>query len=59
MRATVTLRRRVPWGDIDASTVRDLYDDHAALLDAGDFDGWLELFAEDATYSVIAASSSS
>ena len=54
MSATVTLRRRVPWSDIDASAVHDLYDDHAALLDAGDFDGWLELFTEDATYSAIA-----
>lgn len=46
--------RRVPWADIAASDVRDLYDDHAALLDAGDYDGWLELFTDDAVYLAIA-----
>ena len=46
----VTARRRVPWGDIEASSVRDLYDDYAALLDAADHAAWLDLFTDDATY---------
>lgn len=46
--------RRVPWADIAATDVRDLYDDYAALLDAGDYEGWLDLFTEEATYSAIA-----
>ena len=46
--------RRVPWGDVAADDVRDLYDDYAALLDAGDYDAWLELFTAEATYSAIA-----
>ena len=50
----VTARRRVPWGDVAADDVRDLYDDYAALLDAGDYDAWLELFTDDATYQAIA-----
>jgi 3-phenylpropionate/cinnamic acid dioxygenase small subunit len=47
-------RKRVPWGDVEASAVRDLYDDYAALLDDGDYAAWLELFTEDATYTTIA-----
>jgi 3-phenylpropionate/cinnamic acid dioxygenase small subunit len=46
--------RRAPWGDLSAADVRDLYDDYAALLDAADYDGWLELFTADATYQAIA-----
>ncbi len=46
--------RRVPWGDVAADDVRDLYDDYAALLDAGDYDAWLELFTAEVTYSAIA-----
>ena len=46
--------RRVPWGDVAADDVRDLYDDYAALLDAGEYDAWLELFTDDATYQAIA-----
>jgi anthranilate 1,2-dioxygenase small subunit len=51
---TVAARRRVPWADIAGADVRDLYDDAAALLDAGDHQSWLELFTEDATYLVTA-----
>ncbi len=50
MTAVVTVRRRVPWGDIPAAAVRDLYDDYAALLDDADYPSWLDLFTEDATY---------
>jgi 3-phenylpropionate/cinnamic acid dioxygenase small subunit len=46
--------KRAPWGDIDAAAVRDLYDDYAALLDAADYESWLELFTEDASYSATA-----
>ena len=46
--------RRVPWGDVAADDVRDLYDDYAALLDAGEHDAWLELFTPEATYQAIA-----
>ncbi|MEO7398490.1 MAG: aromatic-ring-hydroxylating dioxygenase subunit beta [Ilumatobacteraceae bacterium] len=49
-----TARARVPWSDIAADDVRDLYDDYAILLDQSDYDAWLELFVEDATYMVVA-----
>src|SRR6476469_2187770 len=49
-----TRQPRVPYADIGGDEVRDLYDDYAALLDDADYDGWLELFAEDATYMAIA-----
>jgi len=51
--AAVT-RARVPWADISAREVADLYDDYAALLDDMSFGAWLELFTEDATYMVLA-----
>ena len=49
-----TRQPRVPYADIGGDEVRDLYDDYAALLDDADYDGWLELFAENATYMAIA-----
>lgn len=33
--------------------VRDLYDDHVALLDSGDYEAWLDLFVEDCDYRVV------
>lgn len=46
--------KRVPWATFEPNTVRELYDDYAAFLDAGDYDSWLELFDETATYTVTA-----
>ena len=46
--------RRVPWGAFDQYAVRELYDDYAAFLDAGDYESWLELFDESASYTVTA-----
>lgn len=48
------LRPRVPWGEFVADDVRALYDDYAAALDAGDYAAWLDLFVDDATYTVTA-----
>ena len=39
---------------IDRARLRDLYDDYVALLDEGDFDGWLALFVEDSEYRIVA-----
>lgn len=33
--------------------VRALYDDYAYLLNAGDLEGWLGLFAEDCSYRIV------
>ena len=46
--------QRVPWATFDPNAVRDLYDDYAAFLDAGDYESWLELFDESASYTVAA-----
>ena len=43
---------RVSWAPYDAEEVRTLYDDYASALDASDYEAWLELFTEDATYTV-------
>jgi len=48
------LRARVPWGRFVADDVRALYDDYAASLDAGDYAAWLDLFVDDAVYTVTA-----
>jgi 3-phenylpropionate/cinnamic acid dioxygenase small subunit len=37
---------------IDRARLRDLYDDYIALLDACDFDAWLELFLDDSDYRI-------
>ncbi len=54
--APVTTRaaKRVPWATFEPNAVRDLYDDYAAFLDAGDYESWLELFDESAAYTVTA-----
>jgi len=53
--ATVTVgRHRTSWGSFDAEAVRALYDDYAALLDDGDYESWLELFVEGASYRAVA-----
>ena len=39
---------------IDRARLRDLYDDYVALLDEGDFDGWLALFVEESEYRIVA-----
>lgn len=39
---------------VDATAVRELYDEYAYLLDRGDFPGWLALFTADAEYRVVA-----
>ena len=36
----------------DRSTVRDFFDDYAALLDSNRFEDWLELFDAEAVYEV-------
>jgi 3-phenylpropionate/cinnamic acid dioxygenase small subunit len=46
--------KRVPWATFDPYAVRDLYDDYAVFLDAGDYDSWLELFDKSASYTAIA-----
>jgi salicylate 5-hydroxylase small subunit len=46
--------KRVPWAPFDAHAVRELYDDYAAFVDAGDYAAWLGLFDESATYTVTA-----
>ena len=38
-------------------SVRDLYDDYAAVLDAMDIEGWAGFFTDDALYRVIARES--
>ena len=40
----LAIRARVPWGDISAREVADLYDDYVALLDDMSFDAWLVAF---------------
>ncbi len=55
MTAPVTLGgRRTTWGSFEAEAVRALYDDYAALLDDGEYEAWLELFVEEASYRVVA-----
>jgi salicylate 5-hydroxylase small subunit len=49
-----TTRSRATWGAFDRDEVRELYDDYAAHLDAGDYDAWLGLFTEEATYTATA-----
>jgi salicylate 5-hydroxylase small subunit len=44
---------RVPWADVSVEEVRALYDDYAALLDDADYEAWLNLFAEQATYVAV------
>jgi 3-phenylpropionate/cinnamic acid dioxygenase small subunit len=44
----------VGWGSFDAEQVRALYDDYAAFLDDGDYESWMSLFVDDATYVVVA-----
>ena len=51
--AVRTSLRRTSWEPFDANEVRDLYDDYALMLDAGDYAAWLELFVPDASYTVI------
>ena len=53
-RAAARTRARVGWGTFDAQAVHDLYVDYAAFLDDADYESWLDLFVEDATYMVIA-----
>lgn len=38
---------------IDRARVRTLYDDYAYLLNTGELDGWLRLFAEDCDYRIV------
>ena len=54
MTRQATSRARVGWGSFAADDVRDLYDDYATFLDDGDYDAWLGLFSEDATYTATA-----
>jgi salicylate 5-hydroxylase small subunit len=49
-----TKQARVAWADVDGGATRDLYDDYAALLDAADYESWLDLFVQDATYVAVA-----
>lgn len=53
MSVTTSAARR-GWASFDPNAVRDLYDDYAAFLDAGDYASWLELFDESASYTVTA-----
>lgn len=48
------MTRPTRWGDVDSEAVRSLYDDYAHHLDRGEFDRWLELFTEGATYQAVA-----
>ena len=50
----VDRRPRVAWAPFDAREVRDLYDDYAVHLGDGDYESWLSLFVDDATYMVLA-----
>jgi anthranilate 1,2-dioxygenase small subunit len=38
---------------IEPERVRALYDDYAYLLNAGDLERWLDLFAEDCSYRIV------
>ena len=38
---------------VDRTAVYDLYAEYGGLLDAGDFDGWLALFAAECRYTVM------
>lgn len=38
---------------LDRAAVRDLYDEHVALLDAGELEAWLDLFVDDCDYRVV------
>ena len=51
--AAAGFRPRVGWGQFEAAAVAALYDDYAALLDAGEYREWLELFVAEATYMVV------
>ncbi|CAN5487106.1 hypothetical protein BH18ACT3_BH18ACT3_24420 [soil metagenome] len=54
MTQSAPARSRTSWGPLDGGSVRELYDDYAALLDDGHYEAWLDLFVAGATYIVTA-----